>query len=323
MKLYGKKAALERIGQFHRSGRFPHALLFCGEKGIGKTVLADYTAMLRLCGCGSDGGAPCMDCKNCRRIEQHIHPDVIYPFRENEKYSVEQLRALITECCKAPNDGDLRVIVFEHLDSMNEKCQNTLLKFIEEPSAFNSCIFTAENKSTILKTILSRVAAINVSEAEKDECISALGENGISSEKAEELYGLYGGNIGKCLLAADGSDAEIFRIAAEFSDALCGGREYGCAVLLSAIKTREDSAAVLTVLREIFAKAAVLKSNGKISGAMYEQAERISRKFNLKTITELYNTASSLAASLNFNPNLQLFNAHCCAKIFSVTESGI
>lgn len=318
MKLYGKKAELERIGQFYRSGRFPHALLFCGEKGLGKTVLADYTAMLRLCGAGGD--KPCMTCKDCRRIEQHIHPDVIYPFRENEKYSVEQLRSLITESCKAPNDGELRVIIFEHLDSMNEKCQNTLLKFIEEPSAFNSCIFTAESKSPILETILSRVAVIDVSEAEKGECFSALGEKGIAPEKAEELYGLYGGNIGKCILAADGSDAEIFRIAAEFSDALCEGREYNCAVRLASIKTREDSAAVLALLREIFAKAAVLRSGGKISGAMYEQAERISRRFSLKIINELYNTAASLDMSLNFNPNLQLFNAHCCAKLFSVTE---
>lgn len=321
MKLYGKQAELERIRQFYRSGRFPHALLFCGEKGLGKTVLADYTAMLRLC--GADGEKPCMNCKNCVRIERHIHPDVIYPFRENEKYSVEQLRALITECCKAPNDGDLRVIVFEQLDSMSEKCQNTLLKFIEEPSSFNSCIFTAESKSSILETILSRVSVINVSEAGKNECVLALGEKGIAPEKAEELYGLYGGNIGKCLLAADGGGAENFRIAAEFSDALCGGREYGCAVLLAAIKTREDSAAVLSLLREVFAKAAVLRGGGKISGAMTEQAERISRKFNLKTITELYNTLSALVESLNFNPNLQLFNAHCCAKIFSVIERGI
>lgn len=320
MKLYGKNAELKRLGQFARSGRFPHALLFCGEKGLGKTVLADYTAMLRLC--GADGERPCMECRNCRRIEEHIHPDVIYPFRENEKYNVETLRGVINESLKLPNDGALRVIIFEQLDSMSEKCQNTLLKFIEEPSPFNCCIFTAENKSTILNTILSRVAVINVTETPKSECLRALSDFGIEQARAEKLYGLYGGNIGKCLTAEDGSGAEHFQIAAEFSKGLCGGKEYDCAVRLAAIKTREDAGAVLSILRELFAKAAVLRSGGNADGALSEAARQLSQRFELKTIALLYDETDALLASLSSNPNLQLFNAHCCAKMFSISEGA-
>lgn len=318
MKLYGKSAELERLGQFYRSGRFPHALLFCGEKGLGKTVLADYTAMLRLC--ESDGERPCMECRSCRRIEEHIHPDVIYPFRENGKYNVETLRGVINEALRLPNDGGLRVIIFEQLDSMSEKCQNTLLKFIEEPSPFNCCIFTAESKATILETIISRVAVINVTETPKSECLRALADFGVDSSRAEELYGLYGGNIGKCLAAEDGSDAEIFRLAAEFAKGLCCGKEYDCAVRLAAVKTREDAGAVLSILRELFAKAAVLRSGGSADGALSETARQLSQKFDLKTITELYDEAGALNASLSSNPNLQLFNAHCCARMFSIIE---
>ncbi len=318
MELYGKSAELERIGQFFRSGRFPHALLFCGEKGLGKTVLADYTAMLRLC--GSDEKKPCMDCRSCRRIEEHVHPDVIYPLRINGKYNVETLRGVITDCCRLPNDGGLRVIIFEQLDSMSEKCQNTLLKFIEEPSAFNCCIFTAESKAPILETILSRVAVINVVETPKSECLRALADFGVDSVRAEGLYGLYGGNIGKCLAAEGGSDAELFRIAAEFAGGLCGGREYDCAVRLAAIKTREDAGEVLSILRELFAKAAVIRSGGTVDGALTEIARQLSQRFGLKTIAELYDEAGRLIASLGANPNLQLFNAHCCARMFSVTE---
>lgn len=321
MKLYGKKAALERIGQFRRSGRFPHALLFCGEKGVGKTVLADYTAMLRLC--GENGGEPCMSCKNCRRIEQHIHPDVVYPLREMEKYKVAELRDFITECFMAPNDGDLRIIVFEQLDTMSAACQNTLLKFIEEPLPFNSYIFTAESKAPILETILSRVTLVNVDGADRSECIAALAERGIPAEKAAELYGLYGGNIGKCIDGADGSDAELFKTAAEIANGLCGGREYDCAIRFSSVKTRDDAGQLLTLLSEIFTKASVISSGAKDDGAFSEQAKQMSQKMSIKIISKLYDAVGELISELDFNPNLQLFNAHCCAKLFSVIESGI
>lgn len=321
MKLYGKKAALERIGQFRRSGRFPHALLFCGEKGVGKAVIADYTAMLRLC--SENGSEPCMSCKNCRRIEQHIHPDVVYPLREMEKYKVAELRGFITECFMAPNDGALRIIIFEQLDTMSAACQNTLLKFIEEPLPFNSCIFTAESKAPILETILSRVTLVNVDGADRSECLSALDERGIPAEKASELYGLYGGNIGKCIDGANGSDAELFRIAAEIANGLCCSREYDCAIRFSSVKTREDAGQLLNLLSEIFTKAAAISSGGKISGAFSDQAKQMSQKISIKIISKLYDAVGELISELDFNPNLQLFNAHCCAKLFSVIESGI
>ena len=76
MILYGKKEAVGRLSKFRRSGRFPHGILFCGDEGCGKGVLADYTAMLYLCKEGKE--APCFSCNECKRIAERAHPDVIY-----------------------------------------------------------------------------------------------------------------------------------------------------------------------------------------------------------------------------------------------------
>lgn len=325
MKLiYGKNQPLARINAFRQSGRFPHALMFCGKKGVGRGVLADYTAALLLCEKG--GEAPCGECVSCRKIEARIHPDVIYPQSEaeNGKYTVERLRALIADCYKRPNDGALRVCVFENIDEMSVLCQNTLLKFIEEPLSFNRCLFTAEKKAAVLETVRSRVTMIDVDEAGHGDCIAALAERGIDPPRAEELYGLYGGNIGKCLDGEkDETAAALLKTASEIAEALYAGKEYDCAVRFSSLKTRDEIGQVLALLSDLFASAAERLSGGECRGVLSVQAAKLAGRIRLITASQLYDAASELLAALEFNPNVSLFAAHCCEKLFTVLEKGI
>lgn len=324
MRIYGKKNAVEALTRFRTSGRFPHALLFTGAKGIGRGILADYGAMLYLC--DKKGAVPCMICNECIRTEKHIHPDVIYPLdtMEKGKYNVKDLRNLITECYRKPNDGEIRVCIFENLDEMSVQCQNALLKFIEEPLPFNRYIFTAEKKSAILETVLSRVTALPCDEADEADFTAALSEKGISPERISELYRLFGGNIGAALDAENNSETiELYKKASDISSAIAEGREYECGVLFSGIKSREDLSLILGILSEIFAGAAASKSGLINKGALSEQSKAVSRKLSLKTVCGLYEECSSLYKKCEFNPNLQLFAARCCSSLFTEREKGI
>ena len=324
MNIYGKKNAVEALTRFRTSGRFPHALLFTGAKGIGRGILADYGAMLYLC--DKKGAVPCMTCNECIRTEKHIHPDVIYPLdtMEKGKYNVKELRNLITECYRKPNDGEIRVCIFENLDEMSIQCQNALLKFIEEPLPFNRYIFTAAKKSAILETVLSRVTIVPCDEANEADFTEALTEKGISHERISELYRLFGGNIGAALDAENNSETiELYKKAADISSAIAEGREYECGVLFSGIKSREDLSLILGVLSEIFAGAAASKSGLTNKGALSEQSKAISRRLSLKTVCGLYEECSSLYKKCEFNPNLQLFAARCCSSLFTEREKGI
>ena len=67
----------ENIAQLQRlllEQRLPHALLFCGPRGIGKFLTARVLAAALLCGAGS--AAPCGQCESCRAYLDGNHPDL-------------------------------------------------------------------------------------------------------------------------------------------------------------------------------------------------------------------------------------------------------
>lgn len=321
MKLYGKKSALERLEMFYSSGRVPHALLLTGDEGVGKRTLADYAVMLALC--EKKGGTPCFSCNECMRIEQHIHPDVIYPLREskNGKYSTAELVEFVNNCNRVPNDAQFRFYIFEQAEEMNVSCQNALLKFIEEPLRFNRFIFTASDKGRILETIISRVTEIKVPAAEESECLSALSERGIARDEAMRLYRTFGGNIGRCISAhEDEGKLALFMLSEKIAEAVACGREYDCLVLFTSVKTREELGEILKNLTDIFGNAAVLYAGGKPCGFFSEKSETIAARMTLKKINKIYEAAIELLKAMDFNPNTALAAAGCCAKLFNAAE---
>lgn len=320
MKIYGKKRAVSALTNFHRSGRMPHALLLYGARGIGKHTLADYAAMMYMC--EKHGDTPCMTCGGCSRTERHIHPDVVYPLRtisDSGKYNVDGLRQFISDCYIRPNDGDIRVCVFEKLDEMLPQHQNTLLKFIEEPLDFNRYIFIAEKKVSILQTVLSRVTAIEVDGADEREFSAALAEKGIPAERASELYERFDGNIGAAAAFAEsGEELGYVTAAVKAAEAIAARRETDCLTALLALKNREDLFEALGILSDIFASAAGKRGGRPVSGAYKAQSEKIARSLPLKTVARLYDEAVRLYGKSYANPNLRLFAGECCGAFFGI-----
>lgn len=321
MKIYGKTSALDRLRSYAHTGRMPHALLITGEEGVGKRTLADYAAMLMLC--ERKGETPCMCCNECLRIEQHIHPDVIYPYRMGEegKYTMKEMPGFIADLVKLPNDSDFRICIFEEADSMNPACQNALLKLIEEPSPFNRFIFTATDKKRILGTIISRVTEIKAEPMSKEECLSALAEHKIKPDKSESLYNTFGGNLGRCLSANKAKSVlASFTLAEETAILVSEKREYECLAKLSKLKTRDELTAVMRNLSDIFGNASALYSGGKPYGFCSEVCTVISKQLSVKKLMSLYDVTNDFLGSIDFNLNVKLTIAALCAKMFEIVE---
>ncbi len=327
MKIYGKKRALAMLDRFRDSGRMPHALLFCGAKGIGKHVLADHTAMMYLC--EHKENAPCLSCNACRRIGEHIHPDVVYPMpqivemhkKHPEISMVRLLREFIASCFIKPNDGDVRVIIFDDLDKMSVLMQNTLLKFIEEPLPFNRCIFTAESRTPVLQTVLSRVVSVEVDPADETDFTEALIAQDITEARAHELFDMFGGNIGAALShEKSGEESACLSGALGACDAIADGKELECLRSFLTLKTRDDLFAALGILTDIFAQAAACKSGRSPSGAYRIQTGRIASGFSLAAIVRMHDEACRLYGMSFTNPNVKLFAAECCGSLFSAAE---
>ena len=202
MRLYGKNGLKERLDDIAAQGRLSHAVLFSGHSGVGKKTLAKYTAELFMCKNGACGACPV-----CRNIENGVHPDVIF-VKEGcgGKYTMDALREVLSGTVIRPNNGSIKLYVFEDCDTMRPEHQNSLLKLIEEPAEYLRFVFTCENTSIIPETVLSRVTEFEVPDTPVEECERALVDCGVDKPRARELSEMFVGNIGKCKAVIEGGE---------------------------------------------------------------------------------------------------------------------
>lgn len=121
--------------------KFTHAHIFVGEKGIGKSILADEVSARLL-----------------KLNYPREHVDIIHWTLDKGKSSigVNTIRTIIEECNKKPFEGDRKVIIIDSGDKITFQAQNAFLKTIEEPPANVFIIILCEELDGILDTIRSR-----------------------------------------------------------------------------------------------------------------------------------------------------------------------
>ena len=313
MRIYGNKRALERLSQYSRSDRLPHSLLLFGDAGTGKRTVADYAAMLYFCKrCKSGGsGAPCGECSSCTRIEQHIHPDVIY--LDCGALSVTELREALRGSYGLPVEGSLRVYIMTEFQQFNRECQNALLTYLEEPSEHNRFILTASNRSGILPTILSRTALIQTEPLELSECAEALRDHG-QADEAEKLAAMWGGNLGMALKALSEKNSGVYLDAArEFVSALCKGEEYTALTVFQRLpQPKEDKRAPVRELvlaaQRILHDAFLFASGGTgTSSCDPRLARQLAGRYDLSVLNGFCAVAERFAVTVtevNFNSKI-------------------
>lgn len=320
MKIYGKKDALGQLKSFASSGRMPHALMFYGESGIGKKVLADYAAMLYMC--EKHGATPCFSCNECKRIEQHQHPDVIYvtDLVQASKTKVEKMREIVKDGYIMPNDNAVRVYIFADVDILNIQCQNTLLKFIEEPLEFNRFVFTTSSVASVLPTILSRVTKLGVEKTSVAECKDALVEMNTAAEKAAELSEMFSGNIGKCIAAEnDENEIKTVNTVKNVMSAVAAKNEYKAAAAMTAFTTRADQNKAVVLMQEIIRDAMVYQSGGKsFIGCDHALAMKLADAFSQKRLFEAEKVVEKYILLADIALNVNITASAIVAELFGV-----
>ncbi len=123
------------------NNKFTHAHIFVGEKGIGKSILAEILSA-RILGLK----------------EPRDHVDIIQWTLDKGKSSigVNTIRSITEECNKKPFEGDKKVIIIDSGDKITFQAQNAFLKTIEEPPANVFIFILCEDLEGILDTIKSR-----------------------------------------------------------------------------------------------------------------------------------------------------------------------
>lgn len=313
MKLYGKDGLKRRLDDIASKGRLSHAILLTGHSGCGKKTLALYIAQLFLC----DDRA-CGKCTACRNIENRNHPDVIFVKEKcGGGYTMEEFRVVLHDTVVRPNNGDLKIYVFEEADTMRPEIQNTLLKLIEEPPEHLRFIFTCENTSLIPETVLSRVTEFEVPDTSIKECAQCLVDGGVDAKQAKELSEMFAGNIGECRAVLNGgSELKFIETAQKAAAAIGKHDKFGVAAALSEQSGRAGFAQVMEYLSRIIRDALALKCGGETEFFGYKEAKKIAEGFSEGEILTMLDAAFEVAENEVYNLNIALTAAYFTSKIF-------
>ena len=128
--------------------------------------------------CSGGGRVPCGQCRNCRKAESGIHPDIITirrltddKGRQKREISVDQVRAVAGDACVLPNEAERKVYIIEEAETMNTAAQNAALKLLEEPPRGVIFLLCTSNPEQLLPTVRSRCVELNrnLGQAERDE----------------------------------------------------------------------------------------------------------------------------------------------------------
>lgn len=320
MRLYGKDKLKEQLDLIASRRHLPHAILLYGERGSGRRVTAGYIAKLFMC-----SAPPCESCPICSRIDSCGHPDVIYVKREcGGKYNLDEtgkngltsLRRVMENIVIKPNDGNVKVYIFEDADEMSVQIQNTLLKTIEEPAPFLRFVFTCENTDSITETIRSRVTSFEVPLPSAEECAQCLIDNGNDARQSRELAEMLSGNIGKCLDVLSGEgDTPYMETAKKAAAAIAQKNGFALAAALSEQTGRPEFAVVLDYLTEILRDALAVRCGGALFSCGKDEAKAVAKAFDEGRLLSMLDELFKVTADAALNLNLSLTASYLTSKL--------
>ncbi|MFC7517729.1 DNA polymerase III subunit delta' [Herbaspirillum sp. GCM10030257] len=186
--------------------RLPHAILFHGAQGIGKTVFAEHFAQSLLCQTPLAGGHPCGKCDACGWFTQYSHPDYRRVRPEvldeddgadgeeaeagegkkskatkapSKEIKIDQIRALADFMNVSTHRQGLRVVVLYPAETLNTAAANALLKTLEEPPPSTMFLLVSNSIERLLPTILSRCRKFGMPMPSPDEALVWLQQQGV------------------------------------------------------------------------------------------------------------------------------------------------
>jgi len=158
-EIIGQERAIGFLKKAIASGRIPHAFLFTGISGVGKTTTA--TAFTQAINClepVENNG--CGKCLICRQINSGNFPDLISFEPDGQNIKIEQIRELNRSLSFKPLAGKYRVTIINQAETMTEDAANSLLKTLEEPPPGNILILKTVEPRDLLSTVVSRCQRI-------------------------------------------------------------------------------------------------------------------------------------------------------------------
>jgi len=216
------------------SGRIPHALLFAGQKGVGKFALA--TLFARALNCEKGMGEICEECANCRTLSAlenlselqraalaargsaspeavplilRPHPSVSVLVPDGAFIRVAQMRYVVRQAYTVPAGARRNVFLIDQAERLRFDFADVLLKVLEEPPERTTLVLVTSAPFELRPTIRSRCIPLFFAPLSQAEIESYLKSHRAGWKKADRelAASASAGSLGTAL----SSDLERYR----------------------------------------------------------------------------------------------------------------
>lgn len=255
----GHTGEIRKLTSLVDSGKLPHALLFHGQSGIGKTRVARAFIQYLFC-TDRQNGDSCGRCPACLQTAKLNNPDIHYIFpivKGNPPRSIsaeyfQEWKEFLSECSyMAPEEwmkkieagnsrpmiyvteseeilrqaslssyGDgFKVFLVWQPEKMNAEAANKLLKIIEEPFSDTLFVFISNSSGEIISTIRSRLQSVEFNPLSDEEIRNYFIHQGKSEAEATSLARISKGNMNVAAGLAE-SAGEMADFAKDFIEVM-------------------------------------------------------------------------------------------------------
>ncbi len=251
-----------------KSGNIPHAFLFSGPKGSGKTSAARILAKIVNCeNLNKTLKEPCNKCSVCLSIDRGDNLDIIEIDAASHR-GIDDIRVLRDAVKLAPSSAKKKVYIIDEAHMLTNEASNALLKTLEEPPDHVIFILATTNPEKLIETIRSRTVSVPFKKASREEIVRSLlrvaeGEN-LDIDKE---------TLGVVAASSDGS----FRDAAKILEEL----------VISGIKLEKKSVEEYLFKRNVFDpdKFVEILISGSEKEAYFELEKAVENGASIKNIT--------------------------------------
>lgn len=272
--IIGHSRLKEQFARLIDEDRIPHAMIFAGPAGIGKTLMAIAVASALI----GRRVFPDLASREGEAVAGD-KDDAFYLAPMGAMLKVDQFRQLQGELALQGETGRRRVCIIDHVETMNTEFANRMLKILEEPPSGVCFILITDQPDLLLPTIISRCARFTFDPVGDDEMRQGLrrlrGDGGNWDEAI-----LWGGGIVRTVLSyLDGQGTDKAHFALDF---LTTTAKHACPyakwLALSAALTDRETTEILGWISLFLRDMAVLRSGAgrdyiRLKGYIHEMTE--------------------------------------------------
>lgn len=149
----------------------PHAFLFTGPKGLGKTSTARIIAKAINCTNRKDNKIePCNKCDSCKSINNGSNLDVLEIDAASNR-GIDEIRDLREKIRLSPVSSKKKIYIIDEVHMLTTEAFNALLKTLEEPPSHAYFILCTTEPQKVPPTIVSRCFHIKFTKATDEDLI--------------------------------------------------------------------------------------------------------------------------------------------------------